>query len=85
MIELRKYNKIGELLIEIGITGLQGHIYHWDGGQRVSVTMAAVCMGVKETGMRTGHRGAYNQPLSQEREQVHSQPLQSNQRSISMQ
>ena len=51
IIKLERYNKIRELLIEIGITGLQGHICYWDGGKRVSVTMAAVHMGAKETGM----------------------------------
>ena len=57
IIELERYNKIGELLIEIGITGLQGYVCYWDGGQRISVTMAAVHMGVKEMGMQIGHRG----------------------------
>jgi len=38
IIELERYNEIGKLLIEIGITGLQGHICYWDGGQRISVT-----------------------------------------------
>ena len=66
IIKLEGYNEIGELLIQNRTTGLQGHICYWDGGQRVFVTMAAVCMGVKEMGMQTGHRGAYNQPLSQE-------------------
>src|SRR5882724_3157720 len=66
IIELERYNEIGELLIEIGITGSQGHICYQDGGQRVSVTMVAVHMGVKEMGMQTGHRGAYNWALSQE-------------------
>jgi len=47
-------------------TGSQGHICYWDGGWRVSVTMVAVHMGVEEMGMRTGYRGAYNQPLSRE-------------------
>jgi len=66
LIELERYNEIGKLIIEIGTTGSQGHLCYWDGGWRVSVNMAAVCMGVKETGMRTGHRGTYNQPLSQQ-------------------
>jgi len=26
IIELRKYNKVGELLIDIGTTGLKGHV-----------------------------------------------------------
>jgi len=51
IIKLERYNKIGELLIENRTTGLQGHVCYQDGGQRVSVTMAAVHMGVKETGM----------------------------------
>jgi len=66
IIKLERYNEIGELLIEIGITGLQGHVCYQDGGLRVSLTMVAVCMGVKGMGMQTGHRGAYNQPPSQE-------------------
>jgi len=45
IIKLERYNEIGELLIGIGTTGLQGHICYWDRGQRVSVTMVAVCMG----------------------------------------
>ena len=32
IIELERYKKIGELLIEIGITGSQGHICYWDRG-----------------------------------------------------
>ena len=51
IIELERYNKIRELLIENRATGLQGHICYQDGSQRVSVTMAAVHMGVKELGM----------------------------------
>jgi len=51
IIKLRKYNEVGELLIEMVTTGLQGHVCYQDGGQRVSVTTAAVHMGVKETGM----------------------------------
>ena len=62
IIKLERYNEIRELLIEIGITGSQGHVCY-DGSQRVSVTMAAVCMEVKEVG-RTGYRGAYNWALS---------------------
>jgi len=60
IIELEKYNEIGELLIENRTTGFQGHVCYQDRDWRVSVTRAAVCMGVKETGMQTGHRGAYN-------------------------
>jgi len=51
IIKLERCNKIRELLIEIGTTGFQGHICYWDGGWRESVTMGAVCMRVKETGM----------------------------------
>jgi len=51
IIELGRYNEIEELLIENRTTGLQGHVCYRDGGQRVSVTTAAVSMGVKETGM----------------------------------
>jgi len=51
IIELGRYNEISELLIENRTTGLHGHVCYWDRGQRVSVTMAAVSMGVKETGM----------------------------------
>jgi len=51
IIKLRKYNEVGELHIKIGTTGSQGHVCYQDGGQRVSVTMAAVHMGVEETGM----------------------------------
>jgi len=85
IIELGKYNEIGELLIENRTTGSQGHVCYWDGGQKVSVTRVAVHMGLKEMGMRTGNIGAYNWPLGWEREQVYVGPLWSNQRSISMQ
>jgi len=51
IIELGKYNEIGELLIENRTTGSQGHVCYWDGGQKVSVTRVAVHMGVKEMGM----------------------------------
>jgi len=66
IIELRKYNKVGELLIEIGTTGFQGHVCYWDGDQKASVTMAAGCMGEEEMGMQTGYWGTYNQPPSWE-------------------
>ena len=55
IIELGKYNEIGELLMGNRTTGLQA-----------PVTKAAVHMGVEETGMQTGHRGAYSWPPSQE-------------------
>ena len=64
VIKLERYNEIGALLIETGISGSLGHVCYWDGGRRVSVTTVAVHMGVKETGMQTGHRDAYNWPLS---------------------
>jgi len=51
IIKLERYNEIGELLIENGTTWFQRHLFYWDGGQRVSVTREAVCMGVKGTGM----------------------------------
>jgi len=54
IIKLERYNEIGELLIEKGITGLQGHVCYWDGGCRVSVTRAAVCMGWKRWGCEQG-------------------------------
>jgi len=66
IIELERYNKIGEPLIENRTTGSQGHICYWDRGWRVSVTMVAVHRGVEETWMQTGNRGTYNQPPSQE-------------------
>jgi len=84
IIRLRKYSKIGELLIENRTTGLQVQVSYRDMVWEASVTRAAVHMGVKETGMRTGHRGAYNRPLSQDQEQVCVQALQSNQKGISM-
>src|SRR5882724_7674734 len=78
IIKLERYNKIRELLICIGTTGLQGHIHYQDRVQRVSVTMVALHMGVEEMGLQTKNRGTYNQPPSQELGQVHIQPLQSN-------
>ena len=66
IIELERYNEIRDLLIENRTTGLQGHICYQDGGRRVSVAMVAIHMGVKEMGMWTGHRGAYNRTLSWE-------------------
>jgi len=51
IIELERYNEIGELLIENRTTWFQGHVCYQDGGWRVSVTMAAIQMGVKEMGM----------------------------------
>ena len=66
IIELGRYNKIKELLIEIGITGSQGHICNRDGDLRISVARAAVCMEEQGTGRRTGCRGTYNWPPSWE-------------------
>ena len=51
IIELRKYNEIGELLIENRTTGSLAHVSYQDKVREASVTRAAVCMGVKETGM----------------------------------
>jgi len=65
IIELRKYNDLRELLIENRTAGSQGHVSYRDRGWEASVTRVAVCMGVKETGMQTGHRGTYNWPPSQ--------------------
>jgi len=51
IIELRKYIKVGEPLVENGTTGLWAQVSHRDGDWRVSVTRAAVCMEEKGTGM----------------------------------
>jgi len=54
IIELGKYDEARELLIENRTTGLQGHVCYQNGGQRVSVTKAAVCMGCEQgTGAHT--------------------------------
>ena len=45
IIKLRKYNKIGQLLIENRTAGSQGHVRYRDGGWEASVTRVAVCMG----------------------------------------
>jgi len=37
IIELRKYHKIGELLIENRTTGLLAHVSYWDKVQEASV------------------------------------------------
>ena len=66
IIKLERYNKIRELLIENGTTGLWGHIHYQDGGWSASVTMMAVHTGKKEMGMSIGHRGTYNWSLSRE-------------------
>jgi len=51
IIKLRRYNEIGELLIENRITGLQVQVGYQDIVWEASVTRVAVRMGVKETGM----------------------------------
>jgi len=66
IIKLEKYNEIGELLIENGTTGPQAQVSYRDVVQETSVTKVAVHMGVKEMGMRTGHRGTYNWPPSRD-------------------
>ena len=66
IIELGKYNEIGELLIENRITESQVHLCYRDGGRRVSVTRVAVHMGVEETEMQTGNRCTYKWPPSRE-------------------
>src|SRR5882724_9913805 len=76
--------KVRELLLEDGTIGLQAQVSYRDKVREVSVTRAAVCMGVEEMGMQTGHRGAYKWPPSRDQEQVCVQALQSNQKSISM-
>ena len=48
---LRKYNEIGELLIENRTTGSQAQVIYWDVVREASVTMVAVHMGLKEMGM----------------------------------
>ena len=51
IIELRKYNKIGELLIENRTTRLQVQVDYQDIVREASVTRVAVRMGVTEMGM----------------------------------
>jgi len=51
IIELRKYNEIGELLMENRTTGSQAQVSYRDVVWEAPVTRAAVHMGVKETGM----------------------------------
>ena len=51
IIKLRKYNEIGELLIENQTTGSQAQVSYRNMFQRASVTRVAVHMRVKETGM----------------------------------
>ena len=82
IIELRKYNEIGELLIGDRNARSQVQVGYQDVDREAFVTRVAVRMGVKEMGMRTGHRGAYNRPLSWDQEQVCVQALRSNQKDI---
>ena len=70
IIELRKYNEIGKLLIGNRTAGLQAQVSYWDMVWETSVTRAAVNIGVKEMGMRTGHRGTYSWPPIWDQEQV---------------
>src|SRR5882724_11323054 len=69
IIKLMKYNEIGELLEGSRTTGSQAQVSYWDRVWEAPITMEAVCMGVEETGMQTRHRGAYNRPPSQNRDQ----------------
>jgi len=78
IIELGKYNEIGELLMGNRTTGSQAQVSYWDGFQESSVTRAAVHMGVKETRMRTRYRGTCNRPPSQDPDQGCMWTLQSN-------
>jgi len=83
IIELGKYKQISELLMENRTTGSQAQVSYQDVVREAPVTRVAVHMGVEEMGMRTGYLGTYNQPLSQDWEQVRMWALQSNQKSIS--
>jgi len=51
IIKLVIYNEIRELLIGNRTTGSQGHVHYRDGGQKLSVAMVVICMGVEEIGM----------------------------------
>ena len=51
IIELRKYNKIRELLKGNRTTGSQAQVRCWDGDWGISVTRAAVHMEAKGMGM----------------------------------
>jgi len=78
IIELGKYNQIGELLIGNRTTGSQAQVSYQDRVRVAPVTMVAVHMGLKETGMQTRHRSTYNQPQNRDQEQGHMQTLWSN-------
>ena len=75
IIELRKYNEVRELHIENGTAGSQAQVSYCVVIWRASVAKAAVCMGVTETGMRTGHRGTYNRPPGRGPDQERTQAL----------
>jgi len=67
IIELKRYNEIGTLLIENRVTGLQGHIHYGDGCQRVSVTRGGCPLGGGRDRDAKQATGAHtNQPPSQE-------------------
>ena len=66
IIQLRKYNEIGELLIENRTTKSQVCVCYQGRDRRVSITRVAVFMGVKGMGMQTGYQGTYNQSLNWE-------------------
>ena len=51
IIELRKYNETGDILMEKGTTWSQAQLSYWDRVRGTPVTRAAVHMGVKGTGM----------------------------------
>jgi len=51
IIELRKYNEIGELLKGNRTTGLQAQVSYQDRVWDAPITMVAICMGLEETGM----------------------------------
>ena len=78
IIKLRKYNEIGELLIENRTTGSQAQVIYQDQVWGAPVTRAAVRMGVRETGMRTGYRGTCNQLPNWDPDQGRMRALQSN-------
>ena len=78
IIELRRYSENGELHIENGTAGSQAQASYRDVIWEASVTKAAVCMGVTEMGMRTGYRGACNQPPGWDPDQEHVRALWSN-------
>ena len=78
IIELKKYNEIGELLIENRTTGFQAQVSYQDVGQEASVTRAAVHMEVKEMGMQTGYWGACDWSPSRDPDQECVWTLRSN-------